>query len=414
MGTSLGFHANELAWLFDPDEPGPGILAALVSNAHEISRLQGLQVRLLAEFVAARPGPPGRDCSEFAPDEVSAALRWTHNRAVDKLHEAVVLTGKVPEVLDALEDGTLDDYRAAKLADAVNLLPDQAAHQVADYVLERAQTRNSSELQRVIRRAVLRFDPASAEQRRVQARADRCVSLTPQDNGMASLYALLPATEAIVIHRRLDAFARQAATPGDTRTHEQRRADALMDLLLDPGLGAVNVEVQVTVPATALTDGQGVADLPGYGPITAGHAGELAAPTLRTDPVWRRFVTKPATGELAEASPGTYRPSPRLAEFVRARDQYCVFPGCSWPARSCDIDHRIPHPTGATTAENLNALCRHHHRLKHEAGWTLEKHNNRYVWTDPGGIQYIKDPEPVAEPDRPEDSFSRTRGPTTN
>lgn len=34
-----------------------------------------------------------------------------------------------------------------------------------------------------------------------------------------------------------------------------------------------------------------------------------------------------------------YRPSAKLAAFVRARDLFCRFPGCDVPA---DIDHVVP------------------------------------------------------------------------
>ncbi len=63
------------------------------------------------------------------------------------------------------------------------------------------------------------------------------------------------------------------------------------------------------------------------------------------------------------AGPG-YRPSAKLARFVRARDLTCRFPGCTAPAEFCDIDHVIPYPLGATHPSNLACLCRKHHHLK--------------------------------------------------
>ena len=61
---------------------------------------------------------------------------------------------------------------------------------------------------------------------------------------------------------------------------------------------------------------------------------------------------------------------------VRARDVTCRFPGCRRAADSAgtDLDHTIPYPTGPTSATNLAALCRRHHRLKHTAGWTVTLH----------------------------------------
>jgi hypothetical protein len=59
----------------------------------------------------------------------------------------------------------------------------------------------------------------------------------------------------------------------------------------------------------------------------------------------------------------------------------------------------VPYPKGPTTADNLAPLCRGHHRLKHEGGWTLLKNDRGYLWINPAGIEYTKQPEPIAEPE---------------
>jgi len=59
-----------------------------------------------------------------------------------------------------------------------------------------------------------------------------------------------------------------------------------------------------------------------------------------------------------------YRPSKKLADFVRCRDMTCRFPGCKVPATHTDVDHTIPWPYGPTAASNLKCLCRRHHLLK--------------------------------------------------
>jgi hypothetical protein len=82
-----------------------------------------------------------------------------------------------------------------------------------------------------------------------------------------------------------------------------------------------------------------------------------------------------------------YRPSRKMAEFVRCRDQTCRFPGCTRPATIADIDHTIPYPYGPTCASNLACLCREHHLLKtFWPGWSNRQlPDGSIIWTDPEG-----------------------------
>jgi hypothetical protein len=104
--------------------------------------------------------------------------------------------------------------------------------------------------------------------------------------------------------------------------------------------------------------------------------------------------TEPSIGSRTEAQ---YQPSEALARFVRARDRRCQHPGCGMPASRCDLDHITPWPAGPTTADNLVALCRHHHRLKHSPDWTLTKTpNGSLEWTTPSKrIFRVEPPDPL-------------------
>lgn len=183
------------------------------------------------------------------------------------------------------------------------------------------------------------------------------------------------------------------------RTADQRRADALAALaaqsLLDPTLPTWQGRrpaVQVTVAATTLLGlDEQPRELDGYGPIPADMARALAYDPSGT---WRRLLTDPP-GRLLDYGTTTYRPPQPLADFVIARDRRCRFPGCRRPARRCDIDHQIPYgrPGGVTAACNCEALCEHHHRLKHEAGWTVTGDPaGELIWTSPSGHRYRAPP----------------------
>jgi hypothetical protein len=60
------------------------------------------------------------------------------------------------------------------------------------------------------------------------------------------------------------------------------------------------------------------------------------------------------------------------------------------PAVDSDLDHRDPWTDSHLTTEgNLEPLCRHDHRLKHEGGWKVEPVGNTYQWTSPLGQKYM-------------------------
>ena len=466
---------------------------AIERTAREIAVLQAEQVRLLAEYNDVY----ARICilfPDFVTDDIALALHSTLNMANRRLTLAQTLTTRLPGTLAAMEAGDLDLPRAEAIAEATRPLSNDLAGEVEDHVLAGAVEQNPSQVRRAAAKAVLQLDPEGAEERHVRRRADRYVEIVPAAEGMADLYALLPGEDAMRIKVRLDAYAK-AQPKTDKRTMDQRRADAMTDLLLDKNIGPITATVRVTAPATLLAaateaalhsprrtnrptgkprstsrsvnhpptstpvqglsvaaapaqtiptpatatpvqatpatatsvqatpttatpatadgatpaglpgtanrtaSGAGVypAELAGYGVITGGQAIALAA----HDATWRRILTDPA-GNLTEVDRHQYTPPAALADHVRARDQYCVFPGCAVPAEKCDLDHRIPFPRGATTVENLAALCRRHHRLKHQTGWTLRRRaDGTHVWTSPQERDYLNPTIPLAPPEPP-------------
>jgi hypothetical protein len=119
----------------------------------------------------------------------------------------------------------------------------------------------------------------------------------------------------------------------------------------------------------------------------------------------RRPCTHAPAGSGLGPPPPTdkYAPSAALDRFVRFRERRCMFPGCRARPMRCDLDHVVPYPIGATSAGNLCCLCRHHHRLSHQApGWTMRRLRDGAIeWTLPGGERITTRPIPFGTDDLP-------------
>ena len=337
-------------------------------------------------------------------EEVACALRLAPATADDRIRVATELTRRLPATLTALAGGEITGMHAVVLAESVAGLDDEQVAAVQGRVLPRAGGQAVGEFRRAVRRAVLRVDARREEQRHSAAVAERRVVVSARDDGMAELWALLPADGAAIVLAAITRWATKApvlVSEPDGRLIDQRRADALVELAL-AGLNgawaprAVKPAVQITVGlATLLGDNDHPADLDGFGPIPASMARRIAADPSGT---WRRLITDEA-GRLLDHRTRCYRPPTDLARRVRARDQRCVMPGCGRRATSCEVDHRTPYPAGPTNLRNLESLCKRHHDLKHHSDWQLDKDpDGTYVWATPTRHTYRYRPAELPPP----------------
>jgi len=382
---------------------------------------QSRQLAAIRELARRRPAPldpggpddrlPAAEVSEFAANEVAAELRISVGGAQARLTMALSLD-RLPETRLALSTGRLDLVKTRAIVDATDVLDQEAASAVEARVLPRAPEQTVGRLRQSLARAVISADPRAAQMRQERAVVDRRVELWALPDGMAAIYAALPAADALACHTWITALAEKAKGSGDQRTLDQRRADVLADLAhsvlvrTPPGGAGADAsssgdelprrhgrrtQIQVAVAATTLLgcDDQ-PGELAGYGPITAEVARLLAG-----DGTWQRILTDPQSGAVTDVGTTRYRPPQHLADVVIARDRTCRGPGCRMRANRCDLDHTIRYPDGPTAEHNLGCSCGHCHRMKHEAGWTLEQRRDAaFVWTSPSGHTYTVPPEP--------------------
>jgi Domain of unknown function (DUF222)/HNH endonuclease len=382
--------------LLDPDAlSDAGRIDLLVAYERHIALLQAAQQQVLASLDGRALDWSGKKIIDYTREQVGAALRLSPGTAERRLAVARTLADRLPATLDLLRAGQITYLHAMKLAEAVTAFDDQTTAKIEQRVLARAADQTLSQFGASLRRAVIAVDPRRAEQRHEDAVTARRVVFTPQDDGITELWALLPAEGAALIEAVLNSLA---SGQTDARSADQRRADALIDVfarvLADPNLPeahgqrpAINVTVGIS---TLLGCDEQPAHLDGYGPITAALARHLA-----TDPTgtWRRLLTDP-TGQLLDHGRRTYRPPANLTHHIIARDQTCTFPSCRRPAKHCDLDHgEAWSDGGATTADNITALCQRHHNAKHDARWRVEhRQDGSRAWTSPTGHLYIVRP----------------------
>jgi hypothetical protein len=159
----------------------------------------------------------------------------------------------------------------------------------------------------------------------------------------------------------------------DLRDAAQRDADALVELaqraLSDgelPTEGGERPQVVVTVSLPVLQGRIGTATLALGGPINADVARRIACDAAVIP------VVLGTRGEPLDVGRASHTVPTAIRRAVIVRDGGCAFPGCSVPARWCDIHHVIHWADhGPTSAENCVALCGRHHRLVHHSDWRI-------------------------------------------
>jgi hypothetical protein len=397
-----------------------------ISAAQQYERIESMRREALAD-AAARFGRKPNDFDErSARLELANALRITEVAADDLLRTADALVNRYPTVLDSLSHASITESHARILVDGL----DEVEPDLADDVIPRAIALAEHEPVGTFRRRLRKL----IESVRFQTLADRHSSAVQNrrayvetcPNGMGNLTVHAPIVELRAIFDRATAAAKViVASPDETRTLDQVRADVVCDLLIDGRTDlhpeqarGVRATVVVTVPALALVDDERIADnaaatqppvVEGIGPVSL----EVARSLVGTSPTMMRVLTHPVQGMVLSVSRDRYETPPSLRRLVTWRAERCLAPGCGVPAWRCDIDHSVAWEDGGETAlSNLAPLCRGHHTIKHRGDWSvrqLEGTGGALEWISPMGRRYVVEPErrvPVFRPSEPARSFA--------
>lgn len=461
------------------------IVSRVTEQEREIRRAEAKQVELFAEAfdlaaLSTRAIVRGRDVQvdSSVPGSSEAMVKYRSIRAelalAIGLSEATVarrmvkaweLTHHYWSVFTAYEEGDLSQQHVNIIIDAgrlVGLSEDvETSFRRAEYqaqVLEHARVMSPNRLRPVARQIAEQYAETPLDARHAEARRARRVWVMEAEDGMADLYALLPAVEAYAIHDRLTRMSRtvvdaEAAAARESRSRmtecddagdhdhasaeearrsrDEIRADLFADLLVngesvetcETGLAGVRGHVQVLMPATVITGSAGNAGcepldelligfgfptapppvIQGYGPIDSASARELAGDADAWEVIHTGAVMPDNSSPAAE-SPGKitqevmsvdrYRPSEQMRRFLRARDQHCRFPGCRVALARCDIDHTVDAALGGVTATDNLAHLCRGHH-------TVKHHGGWRVRQERGGVLEWTSPSGRAYRDPP-------------
>ena len=186
--------------------------------------------------------------------------------------------------------------------------------------------------------------------------------------------------------------AAQSSIAATARKHGLSDSDAALKLLT----GRISAELPATIFAYAPKNVDGTIDatkpvfIPGFG--WSGAVGTE---------MFHSFNLSVMDLDGAEAHTVAGYVAPDLVKaYVRGRDGTCIYPGCDRDAWSCQLDHRIPFDEGGlTNADNLFALCQHHHNVKTDrlAFYIPDPVTGEIVWLFGDGTYARVEPNGVLE-----------------
>jgi hypothetical protein len=232
-------------------------------------------------------------------------------------------------------------------------------------------------------------------------RERRYLHVSRQADGMTRLTGLLDPESAATVATAIDAAtsprrggprfvdpaARDAAADliGDRRTTEQIALDALVELVRigtvvdDSILLGTGRTVTLHVTATDLDRRAGIARLEGQTAPISIHTAERHACDATIVP-----ILFDADRRVVDIGLEQRHFTGRQRQALAARDGGCRFPNCERPPSWTEA-HHITHWQygGRTDIDNGILLCRHHHLLIHNNGWTITREAGDYFVTPP-------------------------------
>ena len=308
---------------------------------------------------------------------MSAGAAREHVRVARRLEE-------LPLIREAFARGELSYSKVRALTRVQNVHDEE---QLLNY----GRAASASQLDRIVSayRGVVASDAERSYDR-------RCLWVEPQDDGSVLIKGRVPAEDGALLMKALDAaheelrasakapaagnegvpagteagLPEEARVPQDFITGNVEALVLLADSFLASGprerSGGDRCQVVVHIDAETLctTAAEGSCETDEGVGLAVESGRRLACDASIVSMIHRNG--KPlSVGRKTRSIP------PALRRALRRRDDGCQFPGCH--QRRCVDAHHIEHWAhgGKTEISNLVTLCRFHHRLVHEGGFTV-------------------------------------------
>ena len=310
------------------------------------------------ELEVAGDGAP--TVAEFCIAELAAALGMSTDAGRRFVGDAVETKHRLPRLWDRVMSLEVPVWRARRVAQLTASLPAEAAAYVDRHLAGVIDRCSHAQITRTVEAARVTFDPEDALGRTVEdhlgvriTHADPALGETP---GVGFVEAALTTAAALDVETAVADIAHRLLDAHPDLSVDTRRAMALGILARGEHPGEISREVVIYTHHR-----------PAEGPGIVGLANTRAWVTLDQLTEWcttagTKVTIKPVLDLADELWTDRYEPTPAQHEQAILTHPTCVFPGCSRPSRSCDLDHIIPWPLGPTASWNLAPL-----RLSHES-----------------------------------------------
>ncbi len=183
-----------------------------------------------------RPGGEGTpSVSEFLAMEIAALTRCSQTSAIEKIATALNLKYRHPMLFEAVINGEVEKWLAARVAWLCRDLNPMQAEKVTARWLPLQYGLVPSAALRELRKLITRVDEAAAREREAEARAQRGIWLRDLEPGVTSIGGRLDVLDGRIVDERLHQISERLKTRYPGLDHSARRAKAL-SLAMNPDL----------------------------------------------------------------------------------------------------------------------------------------------------------------------------------